>query len=88
MAGPAISRRMTGEQRVAGGDAEGVLELGEWKMQDRFLIPGTERPAMRWFPQPELGTVLTPNGGYRMSRDCLVVTVCNQMPDPVADDDE
>jgi hypothetical protein len=26
-------------------------------------------------------------GGYRMSRDCLVVTVCNQMPDPVADDE-
>jgi hypothetical protein len=39
MAGLAISRRMTG-----------VLELGERKTQDRFLIPGTERPAMRWFP--------------------------------------
>jgi hypothetical protein len=25
------------------------------------------------------------NGGYRMSRDCRVVTVCNRMPDPVAD---
>jgi hypothetical protein len=27
------------------------------------------------------------NGGYRMSHDCRVVTVCNQMPDPVADDE-
>jgi hypothetical protein len=26
-------------------------------------------------------------GGYRVSRDCLVVTVCNQTPDPVADDE-
>jgi hypothetical protein len=27
------------------------------------------------------------SGGYRMSRDCRVVTVCNQTPAPVADDE-
>ena len=45
--------------------ADGVHELGGWKVQDRFLIPGTERRPAPVSAEPELGTVLTPNGGSR-----------------------